>query len=120
MKEQDRRMCGAWILSSVKEINKFIGGIIPILQFDPMKVANLVCLPDTLQVPQEAYLRIYEMKVTELIYSIRRKTKAGKFAEFTAEQFESKLVRSKKRFFTAIIALDGLVWVEIVKKWLLL
>jgi len=68
-----------------------------------MKVANLVCPPDTLQVPQESYLRIYEIMVTELIYSIRRKTKAGKFAEFTAEQFENKLVRSKKRFLQLLL-----------------
>jgi len=75
-------MCGPWILSSVKEINwrNYSNS-----EFDPMKVVHLVCLPDTLQIPQEAYLCIYEMTVTELIYSIRRKTKAGKFAEFTAD-----------------------------------
>jgi len=48
-KEQGRKIYGAGILSSVQEINNAIRGDIPILQFDPVKVANLVCPLDTLQ-----------------------------------------------------------------------
>lgn len=48
-KAQDRKIYGAGILSSAQEISNAMREDVPILHFDPAKVAHLVCPLDTLQ-----------------------------------------------------------------------